>query len=72
MKITCEEYNRRWKKKNTGYVVRGFGDKWLVCDGYAPTECFTEVEGTAIFVGYVVKAFNTFKEADNLRNILNA
>ena len=60
-----------YKVTKTGYVIRGFGDQWLVCDGYAP-DCFAEVDENAIFVGYVVKAFNSFEEAYVLRNILNA
>lgn len=71
MKITCKEYNRRWKEKNMGYVVRNVFCKWVVCDGYAP-DCDAEVEENAIFAGYIVKKFNTFEEADNLRNLLNA
>ena len=71
MKITCKEYNRRWKEKRLGYVVRNIFGKWAVCDGYAP-DCETEVEENAIFCGYIVKKFNTFEEADKLRNLLNA
>ena len=71
MKITCKEYNRRWKEKNMGYVVRNLFGKWVVCDGYAP-DCESETEETAIFCGYIVKKFDTFEEADTLRNLLNA
>lgn len=71
MKITCKEYNRQWKEKNLGYVVRMVFGKWVVCDGYAP-DCESECDENAVFCGYIVKRFNTFEEADNLRNILNA
>jgi len=71
MKITCKEYNRKWKEEARGYVVRRLFEKWVVCDGYAP-DCETEVEENAIFCGYVVKEFDTFEEADKLRNLLNA
>ncbi len=71
MRITCKEYNRRLREKNLGYVLRCLFDKWVVCDGHAP-DCDTEIDENAIFCGYVVKTFDTFEEADNLRNILNA
>ena len=71
MKITCREYNRQWKEKNLGYVVRRLFDKWVVCDGYAP-DCESECNENDIFCGYIVKRFNTFEEADKLRNLLNA
>lgn len=71
MKITCKEYNRRWARKGLGYVVRHLFGKWVVCDGFAP-DCDTEVEEKRYFVEYVVKQFDTYEEADALRNILNA
>lgn len=70
MKITCKEYNKRWKEENYGYVVRMLFGKWVVCDGYAP-DSETEIDENSIFVGYIVKEFNTFEEADQLRNLLN-
>lgn len=71
MEITCKEYNRRWKEKKLGYVVRCLFGKWVVCDGYAP-DCEAKVAENATFCGYVVKAFSTFEGADSLRNLLNA
>lgn len=71
MKITCREYNNRWKEKKTGYVIRYFCGKYVVCDGYAP-DCDTEIDENNIFCGYIIKAFDTFEEAEKLRNILNA
>jgi hypothetical protein len=71
MRITCKEYNRRFRAKQHGYVIRHLFGKWVVCDGYAP-DCDTEIDENAIFCGYVVKTFDTFEEADHVRNLLNA
>lgn len=71
MKITCKEYNRRWKEENHGYVIRHLFGKWAVCDGYAP-DTDTETDEDSLHVGYLVKSFDTFEEADKLRNLLNA
>ena len=71
MKITCKQYNEIWRAKNLGYVVRCLFGKWVVCDGYAP-DSSSLTDENAIFCGYVVKRFETFEEADNLRKLLNA
>lgn len=71
MKISGKEYNRRFKAKGYGFVVRSFWDKWAVCDGLAP-DTDDLVEETSIFLGYVVKYLPSFEEADSLRNMLNA
>lgn len=71
MRITCKEYNRRWREKNGDqYVVRYLFDKWVVCDGYAP-DCDTEIDENAIFVGKLVKVCDSFTKADTIRNLLN-
>lgn len=71
MKITCKEYNERFKQENHGYVVRYLFGKYAVCDGLAP-ECDTLVEENSIFAGRVVKEFDTYEEVGNLRKILNS
>lgn len=71
MKITCKEYNKRWKEKKLGYVIRYLFGEFVVCDGYAP-DSDTEIEESAVFTGYVVKSYKTYEEAKQLRNILNA
>lgn len=71
MKITCREYNRRWEEKKIGYVIRYIFGKFAVCDGCAP-DSEAEVEENAIFCGYIVKRFDSYEEAKNLRNLLNA
>ena len=70
MKITCREYNKLWREKNLGYVTRNVFGKWAVCDGYAP-DSNSPTDSENLFTGYVVKWFDTFEEADELRNLLN-
>lgn len=65
--IKAEEYNK--KLDELGYVVRNVFGKWCVCDGKAPSGIM--VEKNSLFCGYIVKRFDTFDEANELRAILN-
>lgn len=67
MKVKAEKYNEKMEK--LGYVVRYAFGKWVVCDGKVPDGM--EVNENDIFIGYPVKWFDTMKEADELRDILN-
>lgn len=70
--ITAKEYNRRFKEAGYSYVVRNLFGSWAVCDGLCRYDDDVMIEENSIHAGYVIKYFDTFEEADNLRNILNA
>ena len=69
-KITCREYNRRWREKGLGYVVRYLLGKWVVCDGFAPDSDY-EVDENALFCGHIACEFDNFEDADAARVHLN-
>lgn len=70
MKITCKEYNRRFKEKNYGYVVRIMFGTWCVCDGLAPDSDML-IDEHSLWCGTVLKSGLTMKQADELCALMN-
>ena len=51
-----------------GLVIRYFSGGYFLCDGKAPKGCENDGE---IYVGNSVKWFETWEEANTLREIIN-
>lgn len=66
--ITAEEYNER--RAGLGWCVRFAFGRWVVCDGKAPEG--VRVGVCDVFIGTPLKWCDTMKEADALRDLLNA
>lgn len=53
-----------------GLVIRSFGEKWALCDGQPPEG--VEPKPDTYYMGNIVKWFDTWDEANEMREIINA
>lgn len=57
-------------EKTNGLVIRFFMGKYVLCDGKCPAG--VEPEKDEIYIGTIVKMFDTWDEADAMRKVVDA
>ena len=59
-------------EKKNGLVIRFFMGAYALCDGKCPDSIKAMHEEGDIYVGNLVKMFDTWEEADAMRKIVDA